>query len=87
MPWLAAALKENQTAAAWGEGAQAGLGAIQHYGGAKPGDRTMLDALAPAITAFQSKNSSGNKTLFLLHDVGQLGTILYLVYIKVCLLA
>lgn len=35
------------------------MDAIQHYGGAKPGDRTMLDALAPAITTFQSKSKSG----------------------------
>ncbi len=48
------ALKENQTAEAWGEGAQAGLDAIRHYGGAKPGDRTMLDALAPAIESFRA---------------------------------
>ncbi|KAL3151120.1 hypothetical protein ABBQ38_012986 [Trebouxia sp. C0009 RCD-2024] len=56
---LAAALKETQTADAWGIGAQAGLAAIQHYGGAKPGDRTMLDALAPAIETFRAKSRSG----------------------------
>lgn len=56
---LAAALKEKQTGEAWGEGAAGGLAAIQQYGGAKPGDRTMLDALAPAINSYQSKLSSG----------------------------
>lgn len=56
----AAALKETQTADAWGIGAQAGLAAIQHYGGAKPGDRTMLDALAPAIETFRAKSRSGH---------------------------
>lgn len=30
-----------------------GMAAVQTYGGAKPGDRTMLDALAPAIRALQ----------------------------------
>ncbi len=54
-----AALKGKQTGEAWGEGAQAGLAAIQHYGGAKPGNRTMLDALAPAIKTFQAKIGSG----------------------------
>lgn len=61
--WLgvAAALKEKQTGEAWGEGAAAGLAAIQQYGGAKPGDRTMLDALAPAINSYQSKLSLGTQ--------------------------
>lgn len=54
-----AALKESQTPEAWGQGAQAGLDAIKHYGGAKPGERTMLDALAPAIETFCSQSRSG----------------------------
>lgn len=29
----------------------AGVGRMSHYGGAKPGDRTMIDALGPAIAA------------------------------------
>ncbi|MEJ5945973.1 dihydroxyacetone kinase subunit DhaK [Pseudokineococcus basanitobsidens] len=32
----------------WGEGLVAGLAAVQRVGGAEPGDRTMVDALAPA---------------------------------------
>ena len=56
---LAAALQDKQTAEAWAEGAASGLAAIQQYGGAKPGDRTMLDALAPAITTFRDKLSTG----------------------------
>lgn len=63
----AAALKESQTAEAWGQGAQAGLDAIQHYGGAKPGDRTMLDALSPAIDTFRSQSQSGISLPQLVH--------------------
>lgn len=38
----------------WREGLVAGLERMQAYGGASMGDRTMLDALIPAVTAFQS---------------------------------
>ena len=47
-------------AAALGEGSslpkafRAGLQRMQDYGGAKPGDRTMIDAMAPAIDALVS---------------------------------
>ena len=64
----AAALKESQTAEAWGQGAQAGLDAIQHYGGAKLGDRTMLDALSPAIDSFRSQSQSGIALPQLVHS-------------------
>lgn len=57
----AAALQKKPTSEGWGEGAAAGLAAIQHYGGAKPGDRTMLDALAPAIMTYQDKLSTGQQ--------------------------
>ena len=53
----AAALRGQPTA--WGKGGVAGITALQHYGGAKPGDRTMLDALVPAINTFQAKLGSG----------------------------
>ena len=33
-----------------------GIVAVQHYGGAKLGDRTMLDALLPAIDALEQGN-------------------------------
>ncbi len=32
---------------------RAGLDRVMFYGGAKPGDRTMIDALAPALAAFE----------------------------------
>ncbi|MCA3654702.1 MAG: DAK2 domain-containing protein, partial [Methylobacterium sp.] len=31
----------------------AGLDRVMFYGGARPGDRTMIDALAPALAAFE----------------------------------
>lgn len=57
-----AALKESQTVEAWGAGAAAGLAAIQRYGGARPGDRTMLDAFTPAVKLFQQKLSEGERS-------------------------
>lgn len=38
----------------WVPSLQAGLDAMQKYGGARPGDRTMIDALDPALGALQS---------------------------------
>ena len=55
----AAELKGDPTVEAWGSGAAAGLAAIQRYGGAKPGDRTMLDALTPAVSLYQQKLCDG----------------------------
>ena len=55
----AAALKKDATPAAFAQAAEAGLKAIQHYGGAKPGNRTMLDALAPATAALKDTLSQG----------------------------
>jgi dihydroxyacetone kinase len=40
------------TAQDWAAAFQAGIAAIAELGGAKPGDRTMLDALDPAARAF-----------------------------------
>lgn len=57
---LAAELKGDPTVEAWGSGAAAGLAAIQRYGGAKPGDRTMLDALTPAVSLYQQKLCDGS---------------------------
>ena len=37
--------------AAFPEALQAGLGRMKEIGGAKPGDRTLVDALEPALTA------------------------------------
>ena len=43
----------------WAEAFKAGCAGISELGGAKPGDRTMLDALVPAAEAFQSALNSG----------------------------
>src|SRR5262249_38258990 len=45
-------LPASPTAADWSAGLAAAVDAIAELGGAKPGDRTMLDALHPAATAF-----------------------------------
>jgi len=51
--------KEALDAAVMAEAMQAALAAIQKRGGAKPGDKTMLDALAPAVEALQA-NKAGS---------------------------
>ena len=40
-------------------GAEAGLGGIQRLGGAQPGDKPMVDALAPAVEALKAAAESG----------------------------
>ncbi len=42
---------------AWSSVLQAGLARMMEYGGAKPGDRTMIDALEPALAALVSGKS------------------------------
>jgi triose/dihydroxyacetone kinase / FAD-AMP lyase (cyclizing) len=37
--------------ASWPKALEAGLAKVRHYGGAKAGDRTMIDALEPALAA------------------------------------
>ncbi|RUT24111.1 dihydroxyacetone kinase [Asaia sp. W19] len=44
----------------WRSGLQKGAAQMQAYGGAKPGDRTMLDALLPAISALEAGKSLGD---------------------------
>jgi dihydroxyacetone kinase len=44
---------------AWAEAFQAGCAAISELGGAKPGDRTMLDALVPASEILQRLTRAG----------------------------
>lgn len=47
------------TPAAWAEAFTVAVKAIAELGGAKPGDRTMLDALHPATEAFSAAVASG----------------------------
>jgi dihydroxyacetone kinase len=44
---------------AWADAFQAGCAGITELGGAVPGDRTMLDALAPAAAAFSAALAAG----------------------------
>jgi triose/dihydroxyacetone kinase / FAD-AMP lyase (cyclizing) len=48
---FAAASVAASEGAAWPKALQAGLEKVKHYGGAKAGDRTMIDALEPALAA------------------------------------
>jgi dihydroxyacetone kinase len=41
----------------WQEGLQAGLQRMRDYGGANPGDRTMVDALLPALAELEKSDS------------------------------
>jgi ATP-dependent dihydroxyacetone kinase len=51
------ASKQTPSPQDWQAALQAGTDAIMELGGAKPGDRTMVDALAPAVTAWQKSGS------------------------------
>ncbi|MCU0831446.1 MAG: dihydroxyacetone kinase subunit DhaK [Rhizobiaceae bacterium] len=52
----------------WAKALQAGLARMQHYGGAKTGDRTMIDALEPALAALV-----GGKSLKIAADAARKG--------------
>ncbi|CAH0714657.1 unnamed protein product, partial [Brenthis ino] len=65
---LAAAAQAMATAtvndrAAWSEAARAALAAVGKYGGAEPGDRTMLDTLNAAVVALEDNLQDDLKTL------------------------
>lgn len=55
----ARSLPATPTAADWLASLQAGTQAIAELGGARPGDRTMLDALLPAVAAFEEALAHG----------------------------
>ncbi|XP_067681393.1 triokinase/FMN cyclase-like [Haliotis asinina] len=50
-------LKTSTAAAAWSMALQQGIQAVTRYGGAEPGDRTMLDALYPASATLEKELS------------------------------
>ncbi|XP_041926959.1 triokinase/FMN cyclase [Alosa sapidissima] len=59
--FLAAAalpLMGQSDAASWAKAMHSGTEAMKRYGGAEPGDRTMLDALCPAVEELQKLSSS-----------------------------
>ncbi|KAF1323080.1 Dihydroxyacetone kinase, partial [Globisporangium splendens] len=62
---------KDQGAAAWVASFRAGIAAIQKYGGASEGSRTMLDALLPAERALGDPNSSDNDAVALLSAAAQ----------------
>lgn len=51
---VAGALQKDISPTGWSNALAAGVAAIRKYGGADPGDRTMLDALFPASEEFSS---------------------------------
>ncbi len=55
----ARAVPEKPTARNWADALAAGTNAIAELGGAKPGDRTMLDALRAAAEAFATVLAAG----------------------------
>ncbi len=55
--FFAAASHASASDKSWEAALQSGLDKMMEYGGAKPGDRTMIDALMPALDAL-SKSSS-----------------------------
>ena len=52
-------LPKTPTPPDWAAALAAGVSAIAELGGAKPGDRTMIDALDPAATAFAAALAAG----------------------------
>ena len=55
--FFAAASHSSASGANWQTALQAGLNKMMAYGGAKPGDRTMIDALAPALDVLLKSGS------------------------------
>lgn len=51
--------RPDPTAAEWLAACRAAVNAVTQLGGAKPGDRTMVDALAPALAAWEAALESG----------------------------
>tara|TARA_B100001105_G_C22274426_1_gene392472 strand:+ start:181 stop:669 length:489 start_codon:yes stop_codon:yes gene_type:complete len=49
--FFAAASQSASEGATWQDSLSAGLAKMMSHGGAKPGDRTMIDAIAPALQA------------------------------------
>jgi dihydroxyacetone kinase-like protein len=58
---MASAMRGVQpiTPSDWATAWEAGLAGVQARGGAKPGDKTMVDALAPAVAAFRAAVNLG----------------------------
>ncbi|XP_029207426.2 LOW QUALITY PROTEIN: triokinase/FMN cyclase-like [Acropora millepora] len=63
-------LKTNSDsdAGTWAQALNAGIQSIMRYGGAEPGDRTMLDALHPAESTLTSSLAAGKQPLEALQE-------------------
>ncbi|XP_063253534.1 triokinase/FMN cyclase [Prinia subflava] len=59
----ARSLRGRSDSPAWADAMDAGIEAMQRYGGAAPGDRTMLDSLFAAAQALRSLRSPGANLL------------------------
>ncbi|KAJ3279049.1 hypothetical protein HK104_001822 [Borealophlyctis nickersoniae] len=52
----------------WVDAVEAGVSAIRHYGGAQPGDRTMVDALDPLLSSLRSSSLSSSSPAAAMHS-------------------
>ncbi|XP_031570895.1 triokinase/FMN cyclase-like isoform X2 [Actinia tenebrosa] len=60
---VASALKTDTSLQSWSKGLEAAVQSIMRYGGAEPGDRTMIDALNPASVVLKQQQSKETKLL------------------------
>ncbi|NXU94581.1 TKFC cyclase, partial [Xiphorhynchus elegans] len=67
----ARSLQGRSDPAAWADAMDSGIGAMQRYGGAAPGDRTMLDSLCAAAQALHSLRAPGADPLRVLETAAQ----------------
>ncbi|XP_017694439.1 PREDICTED: triokinase/FMN cyclase [Lepidothrix coronata] len=64
-------LRGRSDPAAWADAMDSGIDAMQRYGGAAPGDRTMLDSLCAAAKALHSLRAPGTDPLRVLEAAVQ----------------
>ncbi|NWU12754.1 TKFC cyclase, partial [Cephalopterus ornatus] len=67
----ARSLRGRSDPAAWADAVDSGIDAMQRYGGAAPGDRTMLDSLCAAAKALHSLRNPGADPLHVLEAAVQ----------------
>ncbi|KAJ7395056.1 Triokinase/FMN cyclase [Pitangus sulphuratus] len=67
----ARSLRDRSDPAAWADAVDSGIDAMQRYGGAAPGDRTMLDSLCAAAKALHSLRIPGADPLQVLEAAVQ----------------
>ena len=68
-----AAGKEELDVAGWAAALDAGVKGVQARGKAEPGDKTMIDALLPAVEALQSADSGAGAALAKAADAAEEG--------------